>query len=103
MKSNRLTVIDKENISIDMEYDDTYMALHINRLNFNKDTYLDMIVGISQLNDFVKTVGYQAMWAVIGSADSKTQKLAEKLGFKFLGEAPGEYSGMYVYQYEEKE
>lgn len=96
----RLRIIDKDKVKISMEYDDKYVALHIDHLEFSKDVYIDLLVGVDSLNDFIKTVGYQAMWAVIGASDSKTQRLAERLGFKYLGESPEEeFKGMYVYQY----
>lgn len=96
---SRLTVIEKEDLVIDLEYDDRYVAIHIGKLNFNKSTYADMKAGISGLNDFIKTVGYEAMWAVIGASDEGTKKLAKRLGFKYLGEGTEGYAGMYVYEY----
>jgi hypothetical protein len=94
--SKRMRVYDFKEFSVDLEYNETYVAIHLPEVpSFTKSTYKKMQVYIEQLSEFLNTVGYQNLFAVAN--DITTEKLMEKLGFLFLGQ----HNEMRVYVYKE--
>ena len=96
LPSKKITMVDKPNLRVILEYNEDYVAIHLPHVNLTKETYEEMLVHLDELNDFVKTVGYEYL-AVAIKDDPKVARLAKKMNFKYVGAA----DGFDVYVYEE--
>lgn len=94
--SNRLTVVDKEAYSVDLEYSTTYAVLHLPYVEkFSKSVYMDMKTTILDIHNFVLHMGFPHLHAALFPNDEKMKKFVNKIGFAYLGSA----EGMDVYQF----
>ena len=83
--SKRLRIIEVEHISIDLEYNEDFAIMHLPRLDkLNKSRLSQLKEYIENLHSFVETMGYGVLYAA--TDQPSTQKLAEKMGFEYLGE-----------------
>lgn len=86
--STRLTLVDKENYKVDLEYNKDFAILHLPYVNkMTKEMYLDMKSSLTKFYEFIRVTGYDALWAAISPEDKMTAKLITKLGFEYTGEA----------------
>lgn len=96
--SKRITLIQKENYSVDLEYTGTVAIIHLPRVSkFTKDVYLDMTLTIKDIWEFLSTINYTELFAGVPEDDKLVAKLAKKMGFIYLGNS----QGVDVYQYKE--
>jgi hypothetical protein len=94
--SKRFTIVDTEDYTVDLEYNNMYAILHLPRVSkFNKTVYTDMKIKVQDIWDFVQTVGYSGMWICISKEDTTLGKFVQKIGFNFLGS----YETQDVYEY----
>lgn len=85
INSERVVVADREDYRIELEYNKEFAILHIMHVkNFTRSTYNDMQKALPMFEKFLSTVGYEHLWAGIPMDNNKTQKLATRLGFKFM-------------------
>jgi hypothetical protein len=95
IESKRLTLIDKEDIVMDLEYNEHYAILHLPVMRINKKTYTEFLSTVPQLHTFLTMVGYQAVWTAIKPEDTTLAKLLGRLGATKKGTA----EGLDVYEY----
>lgn len=85
--SKRMKVYEFEEFSVDLEYNEYFVALHIPEVEkFNKKVLRKMKVYVEQLHEFITTLGYQDLFAGIVANDLATERLAEHCGFEYVGE-----------------
>ena len=89
MDSKRLTILDYEDYQIDLEYNKMYVVVHIPRLKLTKTVYSELSYKVFELWEFVKEVEYQGLWTAVPKDNKTLGKLANRLGFEYLGEADG--------------
>lgn len=88
--SKRLTLIDKDSYTIDLEYNNTFAILHLPYVSkVSKEVLVDGIYQVSSLSEFLKTCGYSSLFAAVFPDDRKIKKLLSKLEFTFLGSSNG--------------
>lgn len=91
-----MKALDIHGCTVELEYSDKFIAIHLPRVEkFSKTLYATMQEYAEELDDFVKTVGFQNLYAAIKPEDELTIKLAERLGFNFLAQNDG--LNVYVY------
>lgn len=95
IESKRITIYDKDDMVIDLEYTDMYAILHLPVLRITRHTYEDFLTTVPKLHSFLTTVGYEAVWTAINPEDTTIVKLLDRLGAKKLGTA----DGLDVYEY----
>lgn len=92
--SKRLRIIELDEASADLEYNKQFVIVHLPRVDkFNKGSLKLFKRYLDDLHDFVTTLGYSDLHAATDHAP--TLKLAEKLGFEFLGE----HNNLKVFRY----
>lgn len=96
IKSKRITLLEKENYKVDLEYNEDFVILHLPRVDkFTKSVYLDMKFMLEDYSDFFKTAGYKDLCVAIGETDKTMKKFIKKFGFVYAGNA----SSLDVYLY----
>ncbi len=93
--SKRISLIKRDGLEIELEYNESYAILHLPQLKMTKTNYLEFMTVVPDIHKFMTTVGYEAIWTGIDPEDSKTRKLLERLGATKLGTA----QGIDVYEY----
>lgn len=102
MQSKRITILNKPEYQVQLEYNEEYIAIHLPVVEkFNKTVYLDFAVMLDELKDFSETFGKSQLFAGLEQGNWKMKKLATKLGFEFLGVGEGDID-VYVYKLEEE-
>lgn len=92
--SKRLRIIETDNASADLEYNENFVIVHLPRVDkFKKSDLGRFKEYLEGLNTFVTTVGYKELYAATDHAP--TMKLAVKLGFEYIGEQ----DNLKVYKY----
>jgi hypothetical protein len=88
--SKRLTLVNKDNYVVDLEYNEDFVILHLPLVTkMTKDTYLDMRDSFEKFVDFVATIGHDYIWVAISPEDNLTAKLITKLGFNYEIDSEG--------------
>jgi len=83
--SERLRIIETDNISVDLEYNKDFAIVHLPRVDkFNKTRLIELEDYLSDLWKFISTIGYTALYAA--TEHPPTQKLAEKMNFVYIGQ-----------------
>jgi hypothetical protein len=95
IESKRITLIDKEDLVLDLEYNEQYAILHLPVMRMSRDTYTDFLDTVPQLHTFLTMVGYSAVWAGVRPEDTMIAKLLGRLGATKIGNA----EGLDVYEY----
>lgn len=94
IKSNRITLIKKEEYEVGLEYTDQFFVLHLPYVKkFTKTVYLDMLETLESIEQFASVVGYQDVYAVVFTQDDKMKKFLGKLNFNYVDD----YEGMAVF------
>ena len=93
--SKKMTIVDKPGLRLMLEYNEHYVAVHIQDLKMTKSNYLDFVNAIEDIHSFCTTAGYEAIWTGIPVNDPKTEKLLKKIGAKYVGTS----QGMNVFEY----
>ena len=95
-QSKSLFGIKGDNFDIRLEYNENYIIVHLPTVEkMTRQVYDEMKVLLEDWSKFFKTVGYEGLHAVT-EPNSKAQKLAMMLGFKFLG--PYEDMSILIYK-----
>lgn len=97
IESKRITLVDKEDLIIDLEYSKEFAILHLPRLRMTKSSYRDFLVTVPQVCQFAQFVGYEALHTAVDPNDDTIAKLLDRLGAEFLGLDP--HHGLAVYEY----
>ena len=95
IESKKLTLVDKENIQIDLEYNEHYAVIHVPRFKVTKSTYQDFMITVDSIYEFLTTIGYENMWAGVDPYDPMIAKLLGRVGAVKLGT----HDGIDVYEY----
>lgn len=91
-----MRLVDREDFSVDLEYNDTFAILHLPEVpKFTKSVFQRMQMYMEDLNELFETMGYPNIFVAV-SHDTATEKLIKKLGFTYLGNQDG--MDVYVYQ-----
>jgi len=95
--SKRMSIAETVDFKFDLEYNASYIVLHLPRVDkFNKTVLKEMQSKVKEMYEFCDTVGYEGFWAAVETGDRRTTKLVRLLNF----EGPiGSSSGYDVYQY----
>jgi len=98
IKSKRMRLVDTEDFSVDLEYNENYAILHLPEVpRFTKTVLHRMQMTMEDLNELFTTMGYPNIFVAISPNDPATEKLVMKLGFVHLADN----LGMKVYVYNE--
>ncbi len=89
MKSTRFTLIEDEDMILDLEYSDQYFILHLPLFTPKKSSVQRLRVKLEELKEFADTIGYTGVYAAIGKDDKPMHKLVRLLYFKHIGENEG--------------
>ena len=88
IKSKRMTLVQKDSFTVDLEYNEDYAIVHLPKVDkFTKDIYLDMSIVFEDMKEFLKVVGYDHVWAALEPTNKIMIKFASKMGLTFQGEA----------------
>ena len=88
LTSKRLTLVEKQDYRIDLEYNKDYAILHLPYVNgFNRNLYEEAFVRIEDVFDFMQGLGYDGLWAAVSPDDIKIQKFIDRLGFAYHGKS----------------
>lgn len=93
--SKRFTIVDREHIQFDVEYNEEHILFHLPRMKMSKTSYLDFLNIVPELHDFVRTMGHESMWTAIDPKDIMTAKLLDRVGAEMVGHS----NGLNVYEY----
>lgn len=94
LDSKRLRIVELTHVSVDLEYNKDFVIVHLPRVDkFRKGDLKLFKKYLEDLNEFITTLGYSTLHAA--TDHPPTLKLAEKLGFKFLGE----HNNLKVFKY----
>ncbi len=98
--SKSLTLFEMNTYGIRLEYTKDYAIVHMPYTNkMTKEVFLDMVYRLEDWWEFLKTVGYKAIWCAVDPTDLKINKLVNKLGFTEAGMS----DGLKVYKFGELE
>jgi len=90
LTSKRLTLVEKQDYRIDLEYNKDYAILHLPYVSvFNRKMYQDFLLLIEDILEFMQGLGYDGLWAAVSPEDVRIQKLIDRLGFVYEGKADG--------------
>ena len=95
IESKRITLVDKEDLVLDLEYNEDFAILHLPVMRMSRNTYTDFLDTVPQLYTFLTTAGYNSIFAGVRPEDKTIAKLLDRLGARKLGHA----DGVDVYQY----
>lgn len=95
IESNRIVLVDKEDIQLDLEYNKDFAVLHLPRLKLTKGTLADFECTVEDIWKFMCTVGYENIWTAIPPSDKTMAKLLSRIG----AEKQGHAQGLDVYEY----
>ena len=95
IESKRITLVDKEDLVLDLEYNEDFAILHLPVMRMSRNTYTDFLDTVPQLYTFLTTAGYSAVFTGVKPEDTVVAKLLDRLGARKLGHA----DGVDVYQY----
>lgn len=85
-----MTLIDKENYRVDLEYNKDFAILHLPYVSvFTRNLYAEFFIRIEEILEFMEGLGYNGLFAAVDPDDHKIQKLIDRLGFKYQGKADG--------------
>lgn len=85
LDSKRLRIIELNEFSVDLEYNKNFVIVHLPRVSkLNKKNLSLLKKYLDDLYEFIDTLGYDSLYAA--TSHTPSFKLAEKLGFQFLGE-----------------
>lgn len=84
--SNRIVFVEKEDYTIDLEYNEEFLIVHLPRLiRFNKSVLVGMKSDIDRFSHFFKTSGYRHLFAAVDTNNTKIKRLLVRLGFVRVG------------------
>ena len=88
--SERITLVDKDNYRVDLEYNEDFAILHLPRVDkLTKGTYLDMKNQFNSILSFALHVGYDRIICAVQTGDELTTRFLSKFGFNYQGSADG--------------
>lgn len=86
IKSNRITILEKEEYRVDLEFNEEFAILHLPEVRkFNRTVYFDFIRSLEDFKEFFNTFGYNFLWVAISVSNKLIAKFVVKLGFEFQG------------------
>jgi len=98
--SRNFTLYECDDYEVRLEYNMDFMALHLPVVyKWSKSVFLSMAAKTAEIKDFSLGLGYPTLHCAVSENDSKTIKLATKLGFTPLGVS----EGLVVFEYEGRE
>lgn len=95
-QSKDLVIYEGLDMKIRLEYNHTYAIIHMKDVkDFNIKSYRKLEELKNPLYDFLKTVGYEKVFAAMPRANHKIKRLAVMLGFRYIGTQDG--NDIYIY------
>lgn len=86
--SKRLKGIKGSTFSVDLEYSQDYVIIHLPEIDkFDKGVYFEMLYLLDDWWEFFQTVGYNNIYAAVDPNNRKINRLLRKLEFKAIGTA----------------
>ena len=94
--SKRLKGIRGSTFEVDLEYNKTYIILHLPTVDkFTKSTLFEMQYLLDDWWNFFKTVGYTEIYAAVEPANRTINRLLRRIHFKQIGSS----NGMNIWSY----
>lgn len=88
--SKRLKGIRASCFSVDLEYSQDYIIIHLPEIDkFDKGVYFEMLYLLEDWWAFFQTAGYNKIYAAVDPNNRKINRLLRKLNFKAVGTADG--------------
>lgn len=95
--SKRITLVEKEDLVLDLEYNKDYAILHMPHMKLNRGSYTTLLSTVPGIFRFVNDIGgYHALHAAVQPDNKIVVKLLDRLGFRKLGTSP---DNLDVYEY----
>lgn len=86
MDSKKFTVLENGEISVILEYNEDWVAVHLGaETEITPKSYKWLKERAAGLNDFVETAGYPPLMAAIPKDSGPFSKFVEKCGFEYKG------------------
>lgn len=90
MQSNRITLVKREQYTIDLEFNESLAILHLPFAEtITKALYEDSREVLRSIKTLLLTIGYDNVWAAISEGDIKMKRLVNLYGFELKGSAQG--------------
>lgn len=84
--SNRITLYEHKSYTIEIEYNKDFIIIHLPRVEqFTKAVLIHMVSRLTDYSHFLKTAGYDAVYASVNTNNVRLKKLLSRLGFKRIG------------------
>ena len=96
--SRKITLVDKQDLTISLEWNDQFAILHLPKLKLTKSSYTDFLVTVPQLYEFLSSLGYEAIYTAIEPESKTIAKLLDRLGAVKLGQDPNQKLDVYEYR-----
>ena len=97
-RSKRVTLVDKDYMILDLEYNRSHVILHLPFIKLNKTSYLALMEVVPEIWTFLHTMGYQVVHAAIPSDNKAINKLLLRIGAVKVSKVDGHN----VYEYRGK-
>lgn len=96
--SNLMTVAKTQDYELQIEYAREVMVLHCPRIDrMTPSVYLSLNASVEEVSEFAEFHGYPTLHAAVPEDDPVGRKLAERMGFEYVGND----SGYDVFEYGE--
>ena len=95
----RLTIVETEDYTLDLEYSDSFFILHLLYFKPSVATVRELKNKVEELREFSKVVGYTGVYTGVDPEDTKMPKLLRMLNAEKIGNS----EGIDVYQLKEQD
>ena len=86
IKSKRITLVQKEDYRVDLEYNEQFAILHLPAVDkFNKTVYIDLQICMEDIKEFLAAMDYPYVHVGLDPSNKTIRKFTERLGFGYLG------------------
>ena len=97
--TNRLTIVESEDYTLDLEYSDEFFILHLLYFKPSVASVRELKNKVIELKQFSKVIGYSGVYTGVDPLDTKTPKLLRMLNAEKIGNS----EGIDVYQLKEED
>ncbi len=97
-QSTRFTIVDTDDFQLDVEYNETFLILHLPRLRPTPGVIKALKVKLEELEEFAYASSWIMLFTAIHPDDKAMRKLMKIIGAEYTGTA----EGLDVYRYEEE-
>ena len=94
--SKNFSIYEGEDYEVRLEYNRELLVVHLPVVyKFNRSVYISMKAKLEEIHDFSVGLGYPELHCAVPLDNTKTMRLAVKLGFEYITD----HSGLSIYRY----